>query len=71
MIEGVDFYFEHGYTVFTEKYHLEKGHCCGNGCRHCPFQYESVPEPHRSLLLQQFKKITSANSKTSERNSAL
>nr|WP_298740556.1 DUF5522 domain-containing protein [uncultured Chitinophaga sp.] len=37
--------------VFTEKYHLERGHCCGNGCRHCPFDYENVPEQKRAALL--------------------
>ena len=51
MIEGIDFYYdEHGYIVFTEKYHLDRGHCCGNGCRHCPFLYDAVPEPRRSEL---------------------
>ena len=51
LVEGIDFYLdEHGYMVLTEKYHLEKGHCCGLGCRHCPYHFESVPEPRRSLL---------------------
>jgi Family of unknown function (DUF5522) len=53
MKEGVDFYYTpDGYMVFTEKYHLEKGFCCGNGCRHCPFDYVSVPEPQRSELIK-------------------
>jgi hypothetical protein len=26
-----------GLLVFTEKYHLERGYCCKNGCRHCPY----------------------------------
>ena len=30
-------YQEGGYTVFTELFHLERGTCCGSGCRHCPF----------------------------------
>lgn len=38
LIEGKDFYYdEQGFFVFTEKYHLERGYCCGNGCRHCPY----------------------------------
>jgi len=50
--EGVHFYInEDGYIVLTEKYHLEKGCCCGMGCLHCPYNYENVPEPLRSLLL--------------------
>jgi hypothetical protein len=53
LIEGVHYYInETGYVVFTEKYHLERGYCCGNGCLHCPFNYESVPEPRRSELLE-------------------
>jgi hypothetical protein len=52
LIEGVHFYInEDGFMVFTEKYHLEKGSCCGMGCLHCPYKYENVPEPRRSLLL--------------------
>ncbi|MEP6727449.1 MAG: DUF5522 domain-containing protein [Bacteroidota bacterium] len=51
--EGIDFYYnEDGYMVFTEKYHLDKGFCCGNGCSHCPFNYENVPEPKRTILLE-------------------
>jgi hypothetical protein len=54
LIEGEDFYYnEQGYMVFTAKYHLQRGHCCGNGCRHCPYDYEKVSEPRRSELLQQ------------------
>ena len=36
--ENVDFYIENGYFVFTEKYLKERGYCCENGCRHCPFK---------------------------------
>ena len=32
-----DFYYENGYRVFTESYHSRRGYCCGNGCRHCPY----------------------------------
>ena len=33
-----DFYLdEHGNTVFTAAYHLKRGNCCQNGCRHCPY----------------------------------
>jgi|688.fasta_scaffold37608_4 hypothetical protein len=52
LIEGIDFYYnEDGYCVLTELYHIKKGFCCGNGCKHCPFQYEAVPEPKRSEIL--------------------
>ena len=56
LIEGVDFYYnEQGLMVLTEKYHLTRGYCCGNGCRHCPFEYEKVSEPLRSQLIEQRK----------------
>ncbi|PWT95957.1 MAG: hypothetical protein C5B52_16820 [Bacteroidetes bacterium] len=56
LIEGEDFYFnEEGLMVLTEKYHLEKGFCCGNGCLHCPYDYENVPEPKRSRLREDRK----------------
>ena len=52
LVEGEDFYYnEQGYVVLTEKYHLNKGFCCGNGCKHCPYNYIKVPEPKRSQLL--------------------
>ncbi|HEY4337938.1 MAG TPA: DUF5522 domain-containing protein [Puia sp.] len=64
LIEGVDFYYnEQGLMVLTEKYHLDRGTCCGNGCRHCPFNYERVSEPRRSQLLAQ----RTANGNTQEK----
>jgi len=52
LIEGEDFYYnEDGYIVFTVQYHIERGFCCGNGCKHCPYKYENVPEPKKSELL--------------------
>lgn len=33
-----DFYWENGYRVMTEKYHLKRGYCCKNNCRHCPYE---------------------------------
>jgi hypothetical protein len=54
LTEGLQYYInEDGLVVFTELYHLEKGYCCGNGCLHCPYVYENVPEPKKSQLLNQ------------------
>lgn len=50
--ENIDFYYnEQGYFVFTEKYHKERGYCCGNGCLHCPYDYEKVPDDKKARLL--------------------
>ena len=35
-----DYYIENGLLVFTESYHLKRGNCCKNSCRHCPYGYE-------------------------------
>lgn len=52
LVEGEHYYLnQDGLIVFTKKYHLEKGFCCGMGCKHCPYDYENVPEPKRSDLL--------------------
>jgi hypothetical protein len=52
LIENIDYYInKEGYVVLTEKYHLERGYCCGNGCLHCPYQYENVPEHRLDELL--------------------
>ncbi|MBS1496667.1 MAG: hypothetical protein JSU03_10190 [Bacteroidetes bacterium] len=52
LIEGKDFYYnDEGLMVLTEVFHLKKGYCCGNGCKHCPYHYQNVPEPKRSELL--------------------
>lgn len=38
LIEGKDFYFdETGLMVLTRDYLIERGYCCGNGCRNCPY----------------------------------
>jgi hypothetical protein len=53
LIEGEDYYLnEKGLLVFTEKYLLDRGYCCGSGCKHCPYDYEAVPQPKRSDLLK-------------------
>jgi hypothetical protein len=37
-VEGVHFYREGEFVVFTARAHLERGYCCGSGCRHCPYR---------------------------------
>lgn len=40
-LDPEDFYKTvEGYIVFTEKYHLKRGHCCKSGCKHCPYGYD-------------------------------
>ncbi|MFZ1700726.1 MAG: DUF5522 domain-containing protein [Pyrinomonadaceae bacterium] len=39
-VEGLDFYFEDGFMVLTRRYLLNRGYCCENICRHCPYGAE-------------------------------
>jgi hypothetical protein len=44
-LEAGDFYLnEQGLLVFTAQYHLKRGYCCKNGCRHCPFGFKKPKE---------------------------
>ncbi|VDP15646.1 unnamed protein product [Soboliphyme baturini] len=36
------------YLVMNVTQHLLRGKCCGNNCRHCPFNHENVPEHLRN-----------------------
>ncbi len=37
-----DYYMENGFCVFTEKFLLQRGYCCDNGCRHCPYKKDKT-----------------------------
>lgn len=55
-IEGEDYYLnEQGRVVLLEKYHMDRGYCCGNGCLHCPYHYDAVGEPYKTKLLNERK----------------
>lgn len=45
-VEGIDFYYDEingtKYKVFTAKKLLDKGYCCGNFCRHCPYPKKNL-----------------------------
>ncbi|MEJ7912966.1 MAG: DUF5522 domain-containing protein [Chitinophagaceae bacterium] len=49
LVEGEDYYRNRdGFVVLTSRHHLARGYCCGMACKHCPFDFDSVPEPQRS-----------------------
>ena len=35
------YYTKEGYIIFTEKFHLKRGYCCQNNCKHCPYTYKT------------------------------
>ena len=43
-IKDVHYYLEGNKVIFTEKYHLQRGECCNNNCRHCPFKEKDDKE---------------------------
>ena len=57
LIEGEDYYMlPDGRLVFSAKYHLDRGYCCGKGCLSCPFEYVNFDdEIRRSRLLEKRK----------------
>ena len=64
MIKDVDYYIDpSGKCVFTAAYHKARGYCCGQACRHCPYDYEAVPEPikTRAQLISAAAKETVPN----------
>ncbi len=44
LIEGVDYYWENGFMVFTAVYLRKRGFCCRSGCRHCPYGFVKQDE---------------------------
>ena len=53
-----------GYWVFSRFYHEKRGKCCGNVCRHCPYEHINV-KPSR-LEKERLKK--GENSRTVDQN---
>lgn len=49
--ESEDCYFdERGFMVMTAVFHKKRGYCCGNACKHCPYEHENVDEKKLAAL---------------------
>lgn len=36
--EGIDYHLsKEGYRIMTESFLKDRGYCCGNGCKNCPY----------------------------------
>ncbi len=56
LTEGVDFYIENGLYVFTELFLTQRGYCCGNDCRHCPYNKGNLQiKNEKNNLINQIK----------------
>ena len=56
------YYLENGKVVFTPNYHIERGDCCGSGCRHCPYDPKHLKGNTKLDMLWQ--KINHQNTKS-------
>jgi hypothetical protein len=63
MMKPDEFYITDGLYVFTERYHLRRQRCCGNGCRHCPYEHREVPEEKKANLLPPYPYFGGPNAK--------
>jgi len=45
LVEHIDFTIENGLYVFSAWYHLKRGKCCNNGCKHCPYNKHNMDTP--------------------------
>jgi hypothetical protein len=41
-VEKIHYYLENGKVVYTGQFHTERGYCCGNKCRHCPYEPKHI-----------------------------
>ena len=55
LIKDIDYYTENGLLIMTEHFHEKRGFCCGNGCRHCPYNPKHIKN-NTNLINQESKK---------------
>jgi len=49
LVENEDYYLDDGLMVLTARYHLRRGYCCEQGCRHCPYTEEPKDNTRKNL----------------------
>ncbi len=50
-IDSEDYYYnKKGFIVFTKKYHLKRGYCCYNNCKHCPYKGKNMINIRKCIL---------------------
>ncbi|HEX3100441.1 MAG TPA: DUF5522 domain-containing protein [Pyrinomonadaceae bacterium] len=50
-VEGLDYYFEDGLMVLTSRYLANRGYCCENNCRHCPYDKAMPPDQSKKTSI--------------------
>lgn len=58
LTEGVHYIMDGNRVVFTALFHIKRGFCCGNKCRHCPYlpKHEKNNTKMDLNLLEQLRK---------------
>jgi len=63
--EGIHYYIEGERVIFTALFHIQRGQCCGNGCRHCP--YDPKYTKGKVVLSEKFSKFQNMDLKDIEK----
>jgi len=63
--ENIHYYKLGDRVVFTALFHIQRGSCCGNGCKHCP--YDPKYQKGNVVLAEKFSKFTNMNLKDLEK----
>jgi len=63
--QGIHYYMDGTRVVFTALFHIQRGSCCGNGCRHCP--YNPKHKKGKVVLSEKFSKFQDMNLKDIEK----
>ena len=63
--EGIHYYMDGERVVFTALFHIQRGSCCGSGCRHCP--YNPKHTKGKVVLAKKFSKFQDMDLKDIEK----
>ena len=63
--KGIHYYMDGERVVFTALFHIQRGQCCGNGCRHCP--YDPKHKKGKVVLSEKFSKFQDMDLKDIEK----
>jgi len=51
-IKDIHYYMDEDRVVFTALFHIQRGQCCGNGCKNCP--YDPKHKKNNTILQKEF-----------------
>ena len=63
--KDIHYYMDGERVVFTALFHIQRGQCCGSGCRHCP--YNPKHTKGKVVLAKKFSKFQDMDLKDIEK----